>query len=124
MFRIKVFSNISGAHHLREYKGKCEKLHGHNWKVEVFFEGKELNSEGMLLDFKDAKKIVKKITKKLDHENINEVPPFDKLNPTAENIARFIFGEVQKELKDYFGIQTGKVIVWETDTNCAEYYED
>ena len=123
MYKIKVYENISSAHQLREYKGKCENLHGHNWKIEVVFQGGELDSTGMLIDFKVAKELLKELAQKLDHKVLNDISPFDIVNPTAENMA----GYIHKELGDALnvpGCRVYSVSVWETDTNCAIYLED
>jgi 6-pyruvoyltetrahydropterin/6-carboxytetrahydropterin synthase len=116
MFEIKVIEHFNAAHNLRNYCGKCEKLHGHTWKVEVFIEGDKLSDIGLLIDFKDVKKELSKVINILDHRYINEVSPFDKINPTAENIAFFVF----KKLKETFK-NISKVSVWESSTSCATY---
>ena len=123
MHQISIKSNFSSAHNLREYKGKCENLHGHNWNVEVFIEAGFLNKEGMVLDFKDAKIYLDKVINGLDHKYINEIPPFDKLNPTSENIAQFIFERLNMELSD-LNLKVKRVDVWETENSKAAYYED
>jgi 6-pyruvoyltetrahydropterin/6-carboxytetrahydropterin synthase len=111
-----VETNFSAAHQLRGYKGSCERLHGHNWKVQVFLEGEELNEAGMLLDFKEIKKKADKLIEKLDHRYLNELPEFSKVNPTTENIARYIFGELSEEINN-----VEKVTVWESENSCASY---
>jgi len=122
MYQISVKSSFSAAHNLREYKGKCEQLHGHNWNVELFLESRSLNREGMVMDFKDAKSILDKIIEFLDHKYINEISPFDRINPTSENIARFIFKKVKSEFKNK-SLKVIKADVWETDSSRASYYE-
>jgi 6-pyruvoyltetrahydropterin/6-carboxytetrahydropterin synthase len=120
MFNVTVESKFSAAHNLRNYKGKCEKLHGHNYKVKVTVAGKVVNAGGMLVDFNELKDILEKIISKFDHEYLNEIPPFDKVNPTAENIAKYIYEKIESEkLK----VKTDKVMVWETEKNYATYYE-
>lgn len=120
MYRVRVVKDFSGAHNLRNYEGKCENLHGHNWKVETYLKGDVLNEAEMLVDFKVLKERVKEILDELDHKYLNEqVDFFVTNNPTSENIARFIYGK----LKETFGAMTDRVIVWETDFQCAEYYE-
>ncbi len=122
MYRISIKSSFSAAHNLREYKGKCENLHGHNWNVEVFVEGEKLNKEGMVVDFIDLKAILKEVLIDLDHKYINDVKPFDSLNPTSENISCYIFKAMGKAMpRD--DIRVRRVDVWETDSSRASYYE-
>lgn len=121
MYEIKVKGSFSSAHNLREYKGKCEAIHGHNWKVEVILESENLNSEGMVLDFKLAKKLLNQVLDKLDHKYINKIEPFNKVNPTSENIAKFIFQEIRERIGD--DLKVKKVTVWETENSSASYYE-
>ncbi|MDR0956649.1 MAG: 6-carboxytetrahydropterin synthase QueD, partial [Endomicrobium sp.] len=90
-YKLSVTKNFAAAHCLREYNGKCENLHGHNWKIRVAFWGTKLDDKGMLVDFTDIKRHLYKIISYLDHKFLNEISPFDKINPTAENIAMFIF---------------------------------
>ncbi|MDD5613835.1 MAG: 6-carboxytetrahydropterin synthase QueD [Candidatus Omnitrophica bacterium] len=123
MYQISIKSNFSSAHNLREYKGKCENLHGHNWNVEVFIESGFLNKEGMVLDFKDARICLDNVINGLDHKYINEIPPFDKLNPTSENIAKFIFEKLNLELSA-LNLKVKRVDIWETDNSKAAYYQD
>ena len=89
-YELIVKADFGAAHRLREYKGKCERLHGHNWKLDIYLAADGLDQEGMVMDFVDAKAAVRKVLEKYDHYNLNEVPPFDGLNPTSENIARVI----------------------------------
>src|ERR1044072_3092067 len=101
MYEVMVESEFSAAHALRGYQGKCENLHGHNWKVEVYVRGKELDSIGLLVDFKELKIVTKRVMNYLDHQNLNEITPFDnEMNPSSENIARFIFQSVGKEMNN------------------------
>jgi len=116
MYKIKVISEFSAAHMLRGYKGKCENLHGHNWKVEVSVSSAKLNSQGMVLDFTELKKQIKKVLEGLDHTNLNDLPYFKKVNPTSENIAKYIFDRVKDQ-----GARVKAVKVWESDTACATY---
>ncbi len=116
MFTLKVIKVFSAAHNLRQYKGKCEKLHGHNWKVEVEVQGKKLGKSGMLIDFHELKKKLEDILAELDHGYLNEIHPFDKINPTSENLAKYIFESLP--------CHPSKVTVWESDTACASYTED
>ena len=127
MYQISVKSSFSAAHNLREYQGKCERLHGHNWQVEVRFASLEINKEGMVIDFTEAKKTLKSVLDVLDHSYINEVSPFDKINPTSESIAKYIFDAMKKELKEKsldITLDIKRVDVWETDESRASYYEE
>jgi 6-pyruvoyltetrahydropterin/6-carboxytetrahydropterin synthase len=98
-------------------------VHGHNWKVEVFVKSKELNDIGLAIDFKDLKKITKNILSELDHKNLNEIPPFDKINPSSENIARFLFNRIKKEIK-VPSVTVSKISVWESHNSVASYFEE
>jgi 6-pyruvoyltetrahydropterin/6-carboxytetrahydropterin synthase len=120
-YEISVEKSFSSAHALRGYKGKCENLHGHNWKIKVFVKGKKLNELGMLVDFTDIKDILSQVLHELDHKNLNEVKPFDKINPSAENLAAWIFEKMAAVIKKvkYKNISVSKVTVWESETSCA-----
>ncbi|HDD45268.1 MAG TPA: 6-carboxytetrahydropterin synthase QueD [Candidatus Desulfofervidus auxilii] len=122
MYALKVISQFAAAHRLRHYQGKCEALHGHNWQVEIEVRSKTLNTAGMVMDFQDLKALLKECLAKLDHAYLNEIPPFDKENPTSERIACYIFKQLKKALPPQVSI--GKVTVWESDTACAEYWEE
>lgn len=122
MHQISVKASFSSAHNLRKYRGKCEKLHGHNWQVEVTLQSQKLNKEGMVMDFNEAKKELIFILDKLDHRYLNEIEPFDKLNPTSENIARYIFETLKSRLKNK-NTKVKSVDVWETSNSKASYYE-
>jgi len=119
MFEIKIETNFSSAHHLLNYKGKCENMHGHNWKVEVSIKGSELDSSNILVDFKVLKKEVNEIIDYLDHKDINELPEFKGVSPSSEIIAKYIYNEVKKKFNNVL-----KVSVYETPTSCATYYEE
>ncbi len=119
MFKVRVIDHFSSAHNLRGYEGNCERLHGHNWKVEVELMGEKLDSIGMLVDFKVLKRTLKKITGELDHTYLNEHPYFREVNPTSENMAKYIF----YRLKEDFGDLVHKVAVWESHNAVAEYFE-
>ncbi|MBU1148115.1 MAG: 6-carboxytetrahydropterin synthase QueD [Candidatus Omnitrophica bacterium] len=121
MYEILVKADFSGAHNLRGYRGKCEKLHGHNWKIEARFESDSLNDIGIAADFKALKAKLNNVLKKLDHSHLNKSTFFKKQNPSAENIARYIFEELQKSIKKDVSVKS--VSVWESDTSCASYYE-
>jgi 6-pyruvoyltetrahydropterin/6-carboxytetrahydropterin synthase len=120
-FEIMIERNFSSAHQLRGYKGKCENLHGHNYKVEIFARGRELDNIGLLIDFGDLKQAADEIVNYLDHRNINELPPFDEeLNPSAENLARYFLERIGEQVGDE-RVQVYKVRVFETPTSVATY---
>ena len=119
MFEIIIEDTFDSAHCLRGYDGPCENVHGHTYKVQVSFKFRELESSGMAIDFKNAKSVLKLIIDKLDHKMINELESFINTNPTAENIAKYIYCEIKQELA-----MVSSVNVWETATSCARYYEE
>ena len=123
-FEVMIERNFSSAHQLRGYKGKCENLHGHNYKIEIYARGSELNNIGLLVDFVELKEAADEIVQYLDHRNINELPPFDEeLNPSAENLARFILERVARRVADD-RVQIYKVRCFETPTSIATYQVD
>ena len=118
MYNIKVESGFSSAHNLRGYRGKCEELHGHNWKVEAVVSSDTMDNIGMVMDFKYLKAELNKVLEKLDHKYINDIPYFKKVNPTSENIARYIYDNLRFRIP---GIHS--ITVWESDNAAATYYE-
>jgi 6-pyruvoyltetrahydropterin/6-carboxytetrahydropterin synthase len=120
MFEISVEETFAAGHALRGYHGKCEKVHGHNYRVQVTLEGETLDPAGLLLDFVDVKRLLHAVIDRLDHEFLNDVPPFDTLNPTAENMAKYFHDEVSKTL-GVPRVRVAGVKVWETDTSIATY---
>ncbi len=118
-YELLIQDWFSAAHNLREYKGKCEKLHGHNWRVDLRLEGDRLDNTGMVLDFKEGKRILAEALEPFDHAYLNEVPPFDRLNPSSENLARVIAEAVAKRLPS--GVRLAGVTTWESDC-CAACY--
>ena len=124
VFEVMIERNFSSAHQLRGYRGKCENLHGHNYKVEIYARGSELNDIGLLVDFVELKEAADEIVAYLDHKNINELPPFDEeLNPSAENLARFILERVAARVGDD-RVRIHKVRCFETPTSVATYQVD
>lgn len=119
MYTLSVESDFSAAHQLREYKGKCENLHGHNWRVCLNVEGAKLNAIGLLIDFGDLKAILGDCLRQLDHTNLNILSPFDVENPTSENLARWISETVAARLPD--AVRVAGVTVWESDKCSATY---
>lgn len=123
-YEVMIERNFSSAHQLRGYKGKCENLHGHNYKVEIYAKGNELNDIGLLIDFGDLKAASDEIVKYLDHRNLNDLPPFDEeLNPSAENIARYFVEYLNSRLNDN-QVTVYKVRCFETPTSVATYQLD
>src|SRR5579864_147118 len=120
MYEISVDYTFAAGHALRNYKGKCENVHGHNYKLRVTVEGTELDSTGLLVDFIDLRAAIKSLVDRLDHQFLNDLPPFDKLNPSAENIARYFSDHLAPQIKDH-GARVQSVTVWETDTTSATY---
>ena len=124
MFEVMIERNFSSAHQLRGYKGKCENLHGHNYKIEIYARGRELDNIGLLVDFGELKTAADELVQYLDHRNINELPPFDEeLNPSAENLARYILERVAARVNDE-RVQVYKVRCFETPTSIATYQVD
>ena len=116
MYSIKVEGDFSSAHNLRGYRGKCEDLHGHNWRVEVIICGMRLDKIGMLADFKIVKSKLYNILDKLDHKYLNDIAYFKKNNPTSENIAKYIYDRLREQK-----LKVSSVIVWESEKCCATY---
>jgi 6-pyruvoyltetrahydropterin/6-carboxytetrahydropterin synthase len=125
MFEVTVEDTFAAGHYLRNYKGKCENPHGHNYKVRITLRGGELDKAGLLLDFKDLKEVMKHVIDRLDHQMINELEPFTELNPSAENLARYFFEETSSRLHQRTNGRVGikDVTIYETDTTTATYYE-
>ncbi|HEX8071494.1 MAG TPA: 6-carboxytetrahydropterin synthase QueD [Pyrinomonadaceae bacterium] len=123
-FEVMIERNFSSAHQLRGYKGKCENLHGHNYKIEIYARGRELDNIGLLVDFGELKAAADEVVRYLDHRNINELPPFDEeLNPSAENLARYILERVAAQVGDE-RVRVYKVRCFETPTSVATYQVD
>jgi len=121
-YTLKVVSDFAAAHTLRGYPGACNRMHGHNWKIEAEATATQLNDIGMAVDFKVIKKAVKVVTDRLDHFYLNDIPPFDKTNPTAENLARYIYQEVSLLLNNDT-IRLSSLTIWETERACVRYEE-
>ncbi|MEJ2007920.1 MAG: 6-carboxytetrahydropterin synthase QueD [Acidobacteriota bacterium] len=120
MFEVSVEYSFAAGHALRGYKGKCENVHGHNYKVRVTVQGEKLNSIGLLMDFADLRAAVKGLVEQFDHHFLNDLEPFKELNPSAENLACYLGTELQQRIKDH-GLGVSAVTVWETDTTSASY---
>ncbi|ABC82284.1 6-pyruvoyl tetrahydropterin synthase [Anaeromyxobacter dehalogenans 2CP-C] len=117
---------FSAAHQIRFHGGKCERLHGHNWRVRVHARASTLNRIGMVIDFADLQKLVAEVGSRFDHQNVNEVAPFDQENTTAELIARFFYREMSRRLAELEGgrVTVARVDVWENEGSLAIYREE
>jgi 6-pyruvoyltetrahydropterin/6-carboxytetrahydropterin synthase len=120
MYELKTITQFGAAHRLKNIGGKCESLHGHNWRIETCVKGEELDKNGLLVDFKVIKNEVDRIIEGLDHKFLNELEYFKDRNPSSENIARYIFDILQNAMNNK-DIKVSRVIVWESDSACATY---
>jgi 6-pyruvoyltetrahydropterin/6-carboxytetrahydropterin synthase len=125
MFELTVESDFSSGHFLRNYRGRCENPHGHNYKVRVTLAGSELDEAGLLLDFKLLKQVMRPVVDRIDHQMLNDLEPFTAVNPSAENIARYFYEQTHQQVAE---ITQGRVrvkdcTIWETDTTSATYFE-
>jgi len=125
MYEVTVEDTFAAGHYLRNYKGKCENPHGHNYKVRVTLAGTELDEAGLLLDFKLLKQVLRPVIERIDHQMLNDLEPFTVLNPSAENLAKYLYDQTNLHLN---GMTAGRVrvkdcTIWETDTTTATYYE-
>lgn len=119
MFVLSTEVTIAAAHYLAGHVGPCEKLHGHNYRIRLVVASSRLDPLGMGMDFADLKRLLREITAPFDHRNLNEVPPFDRINPTAEHLARHLYLEAAKRLSPPMAVR--RVDVFETPTTCAAY---
>ena len=123
MFELMVDTTFAAAHQLRAYKGKCEQMHGHNWKVQVHVVAEKLNDIDLAIDFHDLKELLNEVVAPLDHSFLNDIFPFTEKNPSSENIAKWIYDSLNKKLPGE-QVQVSAVTVWESDTAAATYYEN
>jgi 6-pyruvoyltetrahydropterin/6-carboxytetrahydropterin synthase len=123
MYELKVVTQFAAAHRLENFYGKCEALHGHNWKVEVLVVGEQLDEAGLLLDFGVLKARTNALIEEIDHKYLNELEAFRGQNPSSENLARHLFEQLTAALRQD-GVRISRVNVWESDTSCASYYQD
>jgi 6-pyruvoyltetrahydropterin/6-carboxytetrahydropterin synthase len=126
VYEVSKDYGFSAAHQIRMHGGKCERLHGHNWRIRVHARAARLNRIGMVVDFADLQAIVAEICARFDHRNVNEVPPFTEVNTTAENLARFFYVEANQRLAAADGgrVSVSKVEVWENEGSLAVYREE
>jgi len=122
-YTLKITTDFAASHALRNYAGACQRLHGHNWKVEVEVRATKLNDAGMGIDFKTIKQATKNVLEELDHYHLNDLPAFSEINPTAENIAAYIFQQVSNMINQEY-ITVLAITVWETDRACVRYTEE
>jgi 6-pyruvoyltetrahydropterin/6-carboxytetrahydropterin synthase len=125
MYEVTVEAGFSSGHYLRNYHGRCENPHGHNYKVSVTLVGAALDATGLLLDFKMLKQVMRPVIDRIDHQMLNELEPFTTLNPSAENLAHYFWEQTNEQLA---GMTAGRVrvkdcTIWETDTTSATFYE-
>lgn len=123
MYELTVEVGFSAAHQLRGYKGNCEKIHGHNWRVQINIAAERLNEIDIAMDFREVRQIAREVIGPLDHAMLNEVFPFTEKNPSSENIAKWIYDSLNKRINGD-GLRVAGVTVWESDTTSASYYED
>ena len=122
MFEVSVEETFSSGHALRGYKGKCENVHGHNYRVKVTLAGPQLDNIGLLVDFTELKRVLRGIVGVLDHQFLNDLEPFTTVNPSAENLAKYFYDEIQRQLIALpAGAGISEVTLWETDTASAQY---
>jgi 6-pyruvoyltetrahydropterin/6-carboxytetrahydropterin synthase len=119
LYILQAETHFDAAHHLVGYKGKCSNLHGHRWRVVLKVQAEKVNEIGIAIDFKDLKSCLEEAGDAFDHQNINEIPPFDKINPTAENLSEFFYNQIDKKLSG--GVKIKEVTVWESDTCSVTY---
>lgn len=117
-----IETQFSSAHQLRGYKGKCEAMHGHNWRVQITVSSAHLNDIGIVIDFHELKDIAAEVISPLDHAFLNDVFPFTEINPSSENIAKWIYDSMKKKVEAK-QCNISSVTVWENETSSATYYE-
>ncbi len=121
MYIISIETHFDAAHHLVAYPGECGQLHGHRWRIVTQVKTEKINEIGICIDFKDLRSLVNSVIERFDHQHINKIPPFDTLNPTAENLSKYIFEEVEKTLPD--NIFMKDVTVWESDKQSVTWHK-
>jgi 6-pyruvoyltetrahydropterin/6-carboxytetrahydropterin synthase len=121
-YTLKIIEDFASAHTLRDYPGDCNRMHGHNWKIEVEVVAEKLDSVGMGVDFKVIKTAARVLAKQLDHRYLNDIEPFDRVNPTAENLAAFFYRGLSQALNNE-RLRVSSVTMWETERASARYSE-
>jgi 6-pyruvoyltetrahydropterin/6-carboxytetrahydropterin synthase len=125
MYEVTVEREFSSGHYLRNYKGKCENPHGHNYKVRIALCGETLDKAGLLLDFRDLKQVMMPVIDRLDHQMLNDLEPFTEINPSAENLAKYFYDQTNQQLTAMTDgrVRVKECTLYETDTTTATYYE-
>jgi 6-pyruvoyltetrahydropterin/6-carboxytetrahydropterin synthase len=125
MYQVTVEAGFSSGHYLRNYHGKCENPHGHNYKVRVTLVGETLDATGLLLDFKMLKQVMRPVIDRIDHQMLNDLAPFTEINPSAENIAKYFYDQTNLQLAEMTQgrVRVTACTIWETDTTTATYSE-
>ncbi len=123
VYEIKVISDFSAAHLLRNFRGKCENLHGHNWRIEVALRGTRLNQAGLLMDFGEVKQVTHDLLGEIDHRCLNDLPSFKDQNPSSENIARYLFEQLSVRLNTE-SRRVYSVSAWESADACATFMSE
>jgi len=124
MFEVSIEHTFAAGHALRHYRGKCENVHGHNYRVQVIVRGEKLDHAGLLVDFAELKRLLREISARLDHVFLNDIEPFTTVNPSAENIALHICEKMQQGIEQENPVEVAEVKVWETDIQSATYRPD
>ncbi len=122
MYELMIESKFAAAHQLRGYRGKCERLHGHNWRVTMAVTAERLNEQGLAVDFQDLKKYLREVLDQLEHTFLNDIFPFTQINPSSENLAKWIYDTMAKKINDE-NLEVSSVTVWESDTASASYFD-
>jgi 6-pyruvoyltetrahydropterin/6-carboxytetrahydropterin synthase len=122
-YTLKILTDFASAHTLRDYPGECRRMHGHNWKLEVEVTAQALDQQGMAMDFKTIKTSARELCAQLDHRYLNDIPPFDRINPTAENLAAFFYQGLREKINNE-RVRVSAITLWETDRACVRYTED
>lgn len=122
MYQLSIEKTISAAHNLRDYEGPCSRVHGHNWKIGVRVKAEQLDNAGIAIDFEELEKLTWQIIGRFDHQNLNELTPFDSLNPTAENIVKYFYDQIKIVLPR--DVLLAEVTLWENDTYKVSYAEN
>jgi len=122
MYELTIQTKFSAAHQLRNYGGRCENLHGHNWKVDVYITAEKLDDVGLAVDFRVLKETTNEFLGQIEHKFLNEIPPFNEMNPSSEHIARWLYLGLSNKLNDG-NVKVARIRVWESDNAAATYYE-